>query len=136
MKALTFCGKEAIQLADVPKPTLLLPTDVIVRVTLCGICGRCEQCVVLTMQQQLLRSSTTDAQLSLPACLSSCSDLHPYHEREKGLLPGTIVGHEFTGVVEECGSQVGVVPDSVTAFLRPFFLFLSSFCPLSILLGL
>lgn len=34
------------------------------------------------------------------------SDLHPYHEREKGLLPGTIVGHEFTGVVEDCGSQV------------------------------
>jgi hypothetical protein len=36
------------------------------------------------------------------------SDLHPYHEREKGLLPGTIVGHEFTGVVEECGSQVRI----------------------------
>jgi hypothetical protein len=41
MKALTFAGKQSIQLADVPKPTLLLPTDVIVRVTLCGICGRC-----------------------------------------------------------------------------------------------
>lgn len=40
MKALTYAGKEAIELADVAKPTLQLPTDVIVKVTLCGICGR------------------------------------------------------------------------------------------------
>lgn len=47
---------------------------------------------------------TAGAALLLLCCCHS--DLHPYHEREKGLLPGTIVGHEFTGVVEECGSQV------------------------------
>lgn len=40
-------------------------------------------------------------------CAVCHSDLHPYHEREKGLLPGTIVGHEFTGVIEQCGSEVG-----------------------------
>lgn len=40
IKALTYAGKESIELADVAKPTLQLPTDVIVRVTLCGICGR------------------------------------------------------------------------------------------------
>jgi hypothetical protein len=45
--------------------------------------------------------------LDHPQLLYTRSDLHPYHEREKGLLAGTIVGHEFTGVVEECGSQVG-----------------------------
>lgn len=37
----------------------------------------------------------------------SCSDLHPYHGREAGLLPGTVVGHEFTGTVEQVGSKVG-----------------------------
>jgi threonine dehydrogenase-like Zn-dependent dehydrogenase len=36
-----------------------------------------------------------------------CSDLHPYHGREAGLQSGTIVGHEFTGVVEAVGEQVG-----------------------------
>ncbi len=40
MKALTFSGKETIELAEVPRPEIVLPTDVIVRVTLCGICGR------------------------------------------------------------------------------------------------
>lgn len=40
MKALTFAAKETIVLADVEKPTVQLPTDVVVRVTLCGICGR------------------------------------------------------------------------------------------------
>lgn len=44
----------------------------------------------------------------------ACSDLHPYHEREKGLVPGTIVGHEFCGVVEECGSEVRVVGSGQT----------------------
>lgn len=34
------------------------------------------------------------------------SDLHPYHEREKGLDPGTIMGHEAVGVVLEAGAAV------------------------------
>ena len=29
------------------------------------------------------------------------SDLHVYHGRETGLDHGTVMGHEFTGVVEE-----------------------------------
>lgn len=73
MLALTFGGTEQIVLAEVEKPAILQPTDVIVKVTLCGICG---------------------------------SDLHPYHGREAGLAQGTIVGHEFTGVVEAVGEQV------------------------------
>lgn len=40
MLALTFGGTEQIALATVDKPRLLQPTDVIVKVTLCGICGR------------------------------------------------------------------------------------------------
>jgi threonine dehydrogenase-like Zn-dependent dehydrogenase len=34
------------------------------------------------------------------------SDLHVYHDREKGLDPGTILGHEFVGLVAEQGSRV------------------------------
>src|ERR1051325_11054347 len=34
------------------------------------------------------------------------SDLHVYHGREAGLDEGTVMGHEFTGVVVETGSDV------------------------------
>lgn len=34
------------------------------------------------------------------------SDLHPYHEREKGLDAGTVMGHEFVGEIVECGKDV------------------------------
>eukprot|EP01104_Vermistella_antarctica_P011328 TRINITY_DN3154_c1_g1_i2.p1 TRINITY_DN3154_c1_g1~~TRINITY_DN3154_c1_g1_i2.p1 ORF type:complete len:371 (-),score=25.47 TRINITY_DN3154_c1_g1_i2:16-1128(-) len=34
------------------------------------------------------------------------SDLHPYHERERGLKHGTVMGHEFVGYVHEVGSGV------------------------------
>lgn len=37
------------------------------------------------------------------------SDLHPYHEREKGLDHGTVMGHEFVGEVVEIGSEVAKV---------------------------
>ena len=34
------------------------------------------------------------------------SDLHVYHGRETGLDYGTVMGHEFTGIVEETGKDV------------------------------
>ncbi|MFQ6112568.1 MAG: alcohol dehydrogenase family protein [bacterium] len=34
------------------------------------------------------------------------SDLHPYHEREKGLDPGTVMGHEFVGEIVDVGKEV------------------------------
>jgi threonine dehydrogenase-like Zn-dependent dehydrogenase len=34
------------------------------------------------------------------------SDLHVYHGRETGLDHGTVMGHEFTGIVEEAGPDV------------------------------
>ena len=34
------------------------------------------------------------------------SDLHVYHGRESGLDHGTVMGHEFTGIVEEAGRDV------------------------------
>ncbi len=37
------------------------------------------------------------------------SDLHPYHQREKGLDHGTVMGHEFVGEVVETGAGVADV---------------------------
>ncbi|MDP4261774.1 MAG: alcohol dehydrogenase catalytic domain-containing protein [Bacteroidota bacterium] len=73
MQALTFGGKEIIEYSTVKDPGLLHPSDVIVKITMAGICG---------------------------------SDLHIYHGRETGLDHGTVMGHEFTGIVEEAGADV------------------------------
>jgi threonine dehydrogenase-like Zn-dependent dehydrogenase len=37
------------------------------------------------------------------------SDLHVYHERERGLDPGTVLGHEVVGEVLEVGPAVGTL---------------------------
>jgi threonine dehydrogenase-like Zn-dependent dehydrogenase len=73
MKALTFHGKDTIVYESIPDPEILAPTDVIVKVNLCAICG---------------------------------SDLHVYHEHEKGLDHGTAMGHEFVGEVVALGKDV------------------------------
>jgi len=48
----------------------------------------------------------TDAIVRITAAAICGSDLHLYHGKIPGMLPGMIVGHEFVGVVEEVGSQV------------------------------
>jgi len=73
MKALTLHGVEDVRIETVPDPSLIDPTDVIVKVTLAAICG---------------------------------SDLHLYHGAIPGLLPGTVIGHEYVGEVVEVGAQV------------------------------
>jgi hypothetical protein len=40
MLALTFTGLQQIAATEVPKPVVQQATDAIVKVTLCGICGR------------------------------------------------------------------------------------------------
>jgi threonine dehydrogenase-like Zn-dependent dehydrogenase len=47
------------------------------------------------------------------------SDLHVYHGRETGLDQGTVMGHEFTGIVEEAGSDVKKFQKG-TRVLSPF----------------
>lgn len=73
MKALVFAGREKVTYESIPDPEITEPTDAIVRITQCAICG---------------------------------SDLHVYHEREKGIDHGTAMGHEFTGEVVEVGKKV------------------------------
>lgn len=34
------------------------------------------------------------------------SDLHVYHGRETGLDNGTVMGHEFIGIIEEVGAVI------------------------------
>jgi threonine dehydrogenase-like Zn-dependent dehydrogenase len=76
MRALTFADIGRVEMADVPRPTVEEPTDVVIRVTTTAICG---------------------------------SDLHVLHGRIPGMVPGSILGHEFVGVVEDVGSDVRTV---------------------------
>lgn len=76
MKALTIHGKHQIHYESIPDPEILLPTDVIVKVRACAICG---------------------------------SDLHVYHDVEKGIDDGTAMGHEFTGEIVEMGSAINTL---------------------------
>lgn len=48
----------------------------------------------------------TDAIVRVETAGICGSDLHPYHGREKGLDPGTVMGHELVGTVEETGGDV------------------------------
>ena len=73
MNALTFHGRHQVVYQTIPDPQIKAPTDVIVRVKLCAICG---------------------------------SDLHVYHEHEKGIDHETVMGHEFMGEVVDVGKSI------------------------------
>jgi len=79
MKAITFHGTGDVRVESVADPKIMEATDAVVRITTSAVCG---------------------------------SDLHPYHGR--GAAPGgpplvesgSVMGHEFMGVVEEVGAGV------------------------------
>ncbi|HET6993815.1 MAG TPA: alcohol dehydrogenase family protein [Chitinophagaceae bacterium] len=48
----------------------------------------------------------TDAIVKITMAGICGSDLHVYHGRESGLDHGTVMGHEFVGIVEETGIEV------------------------------
>jgi hypothetical protein len=73
MKALAWYGKNDVRMIDTPKPKVLEPRDVIVKVTGSTVCG---------------------------------SDLHLLHGSVVEMQKGDILGHEFCGVVDECGSAI------------------------------
>ncbi|HYR37834.1 MAG TPA: alcohol dehydrogenase catalytic domain-containing protein [Methylomirabilota bacterium] len=82
MKAITLHGVGDVRVESVADPRIVDPTDVVVRITTSAICG---------------------------------SDLHQYHGRGATpgapplVEPGSVMGHEFMGVVEEVGASVGRV---------------------------
>jgi threonine dehydrogenase-like Zn-dependent dehydrogenase len=73
MKALTIHGKHHIEYESVKDPEILSPSDVIIKIKACAICG---------------------------------SDLHVFHDVEKGIDSGTVMGHEFAGEVVETGKEI------------------------------
>ncbi|WP_085597718.1 MULTISPECIES: zinc-dependent alcohol dehydrogenase [unclassified Pseudomonas] len=73
MKAVVFHSVGDIRLDDVAEPTLLAPTDAIIRVTASAICG---------------------------------TDLHFVRGTVAPMKPGTILGHEAVGIVEQLGTDV------------------------------
>ncbi|MGS0756550.1 alcohol dehydrogenase catalytic domain-containing protein [Roseateles sp. GG27B] len=73
MRALIYVSPGVVEVANVPIPTLLDPTDAIVKVKLAGICG---------------------------------TDLHVVRGDFPGLVPGTVVGHEFVGEVVDVGRDL------------------------------
>ena len=63
----------------------------------------------------------SDAILRVTTAALCGSDLHIYHDKIPGLAPGTVIGHEFCGVVEEVGDGVVdiQVGDRVVASMFP-----------------
>ena len=53
---------------------------------------------------EILKS--TDVIVRMKACAICGSDLHVYHEHEKGIDTGTAMGHEFVGEVVDVGKDV------------------------------
>ena len=49
---------------------------------------------------------SSDAIVKVKLCAVCGSDLHVYHEREKGLDHGTAMGHEFMGKVVDIGKEI------------------------------
>ncbi len=47
----------------------------------------------------------TDALVAVSLTAICGSDMHVYHERERGIDPGTVMGHEFVGRVLEVGAE-------------------------------
>ena len=62
---------------------------------------------------------STDAIVKITMAGICGSDLHVYHGRETGLDNGTVMGHEFTGVVEEAGRDIKKFKKG-TKVLSPF----------------
>jgi threonine dehydrogenase-like Zn-dependent dehydrogenase len=65
----------------------------------------------------LLNSSDAIVKITMAGICGS--DLHVYHGRETGLDHGTVMGHEFTGIIEETGSAVKKFKKG-TKVLSPF----------------
>ena len=71
-----------------------------------GICfERVERVTVRELPDPVIEMPT-DALVRVELAGLCGSDLHPYFGREQGILPGTVMGHEFVGEVIGVGSDV------------------------------
>lgn len=50
--------------------------------------------------------SDDDVIVKVKACAICGSDLHVFHDHEKGIDAGTVMGHEFAGEIEEVGRDI------------------------------
>jgi len=66
--------------------------------------GRRDVCVQTVADPVL--EAPTDAIVAVTLAGICGSDLHVYHEREKGIDPGTTMGHELVGTIVELGRDV------------------------------
>lgn len=73
MKGLVYGGPGVIELKEIPIPTIIQPTDVVVKIIKTTICG---------------------------------TDLGILHGKTPSVLPGTTLGHEGVGVIEEVGAAI------------------------------
>jgi alcohol dehydrogenase len=73
MKGLVYGGPGIIDLKEIPMPSIMKPTDVVVKILKTTICG---------------------------------TDLGILHGKTPSVLPGTTLGHEGVGVVDEVGSAI------------------------------
>jgi threonine dehydrogenase-like Zn-dependent dehydrogenase len=67
-------------------------------------------------------SEPTDALLRVTTTAICGSDLHVLHGRIPGMLPGSVLGHEFIGVIEEAGPEVRKVREgdrTLASFMIP-----------------
>ncbi|MHA2788501.1 zinc-dependent alcohol dehydrogenase family protein [Corynebacterium sp. S7] len=83
MTALTYYGENDLRVEERPKPTILEPTDAIVRITTTTICG-------------------TD----LGIAHGKNPEIEQVAREKTGEWNGRIIGHEGIGIVEEVGSAV------------------------------
>jgi len=67
--------------------------------------GGVETITYLTVQDPSIIQST-DAIVQITMAGICGSDLHVYHGRETGLDKGTVMGHEFVGIIVETGEEV------------------------------
>ncbi|KAJ3748122.1 hypothetical protein DFH05DRAFT_1534074 [Lentinula detonsa] len=91
MRAVVYQKPFSVSVDQVPKPTILHPDDVIVKVTTTCICGR--------------SSSFFHSPLCSRSQIVVDSDLHMYEGRTAA-EPGIVFGHENMGIVDEVGSGV------------------------------
>ncbi|MBC7848457.1 MAG: zinc-dependent alcohol dehydrogenase family protein [Chitinophagaceae bacterium] len=73
MKGLVYGGPGILELRNIPVPTILHPTDAVIKITKTTICG---------------------------------TDLGISHGKTPTVLPGTTLGHEGVGIVEEVGAAI------------------------------